>query len=378
MGALRRTDTDAQASDTRTLRHVSALDAVRGLAILLVLAMHAGDLVPAGVLGVDLFFVLSGFLITSLLVREWSTAERISLGSFYGRRAVRLVPALALMVVLVTAVTVLLDPAGARTTVFEAAACLAYIANFVQATHGTFHVPALMPLWSLATEEQFYLVWPPLLLLLLFRKVRPRTIALGLLTLALASVLWRVVLLTEHVRLQRLWFATDTHADPILIGCVAGIAYSFALVRRVRAAWAWLAFLAAGLIVATVPFLSPFGMLVMPFFAGACAIVVLACVLEPDSLLVRALDRASLRFFGRISYALYLWQLPVFYAIGWRAGLPVAIAVAAASTYLVEQPLARWWRGRADRKAVRRAPSRPPRPQPSRQAVPVRARSEPA
>ena len=340
MGALRRTDTEAKARDTRALRHFSALDAVRGLAILLVLAMHA-DLVRGGALGVDLFFVLSGFLITSLLVREWSSAGRASLSSFFRRRAVRLVPALAVMVFVVTGVTVLHSPSGYRTTVLEAAACLAYIANFVQATHGTFHVPSLMPLWSLATEEQFYLVWPPVLLLLLFRKARPRTIMVGLLTLALASVLWRVVLLSEHVRLQRLWFATDSHADPILIGCVAGIAYSFTVVRRVRATWAWLGFLAAGLIVVTVPFLSPIALLVMPFFAAACAIVVLACVLEPDSLLVRVIDRAPLRFFGRISYALYLWQLPVFYAIGWRAGLPVAIVVASASTYLVERPLAR-------------------------------------
>jgi len=378
MSALRRTDTEAQAPGTKTLRHVSALDAVRGLAILLVLAMHAGNIVPAGALGVDLFFVLSGFLITSLLVQEWSAAGSISLGSFYRRRALRLVPALALMVVVVTAVTVLLDPAAYRTTVLEAAACLAYIANFVQATHGTFHVPSLMPLWSLATEEQFYLLWPPVLFLLLVRKVRPRTIALGLLTLALASVLWRVELLSEHVRLQRLWFATDTHADPILIGCVAGIAYSFGLVRRVRKAWAWLAFLAAGLIVVTVPFLSPISLLVMPFFAGACAIVVLACVLEGDSLLVRIIDRAPLRFFGRISYALYLWQLPVFYAIGWRAGLPVAIFVAAASTYLFEQPVARRWRGRTVRRATGPAPAQARRPQHSLRPVPVRASSETA
>jgi peptidoglycan/LPS O-acetylase OafA/YrhL len=340
MGALRRTTADAQPRDAITLRHVSALDAVRGLAILLVVAMHA-DIVRGGALGVDLFFVLSGFLITSLLVRDWRSAERISLHSFYRRRAVRLIPALALMIVVVTGATVLLHPANSRTTVLEAAACLVYIANVVQAAHGTFHVPSLMPLWSLATEEQFYLIWPPVLFLMVARKVRPRTIALGLLTLALASMLWRVVLLSEHVRLQRLWFATDTHADPILIGCMAGIAYSFALVRRVQAAWAWLAFLTAALIVAIVPFLSPIALIAMPFFAGACAIVILACVLESDSLLVRAIDRRLLRFFGRISYALYLWQLPIFYMIGWRTGLPVAIAVASASTYLVERPLAR-------------------------------------
>jgi peptidoglycan/LPS O-acetylase OafA/YrhL len=335
--------TEDQSAPSRALGHVPALNAVRGLAIVLVLSMHSGNLVPGGAMGVDLFFVLSGFLITCLLVAEWGSRGKISLRGFYRRRALRLVPALAFMLLVATALTAVFDPADFRDTLIAAAAGITYIANVIQAAHGTFEVAWLMPLWSLANEEQFYLVWPPVLILLLVLRVRPRTIALSLTAAALASVLWRFVLLSEHASLQRLWFGSDTHADPILLGCVAGIAYSFGLVRRMP--WAWVAFVGGALIVTLVPFLSPLSLLFMPLFAAACAVVVLACVLEPGSLLVRALDQAPLRFLGKISYALYLWQLPIYWVVGWERGLPLAIGVAALSTYLVEKPLARRFRG---------------------------------
>jgi peptidoglycan/LPS O-acetylase OafA/YrhL len=357
--------TEDHSGHVRPLGRVPALDAVRGLAIVLVLSMHSGNVVPGGAMGVDLFFVLSGFLITSLLVAEWSSRGRISLRAFYRRRALRLVPALALMLLVVTALTAVFDPADFRDTLVAAAAGITYIANVVQAAHGTFEVPWLMPLWSLANEEQFYLVWPPVLIVLLALKVRPRTIALALTAAALASVLWRFVLLSEHASLQRLWFGSDTHADPILVGCAAGIAYSFGLVRRVR--WAWVAFVGGGVIVALVPFLSPLTLLVLPLFAAACAVVVLACVLEPASLLVRALDQAPLRFFGKISYALYLWQLPIYVAIGWQRGLPVAIVVAALSTFCVE----RMFSGAKTSFAGRRKSSEESVPQPSLVSLPA-------
>jgi peptidoglycan/LPS O-acetylase OafA/YrhL len=124
-----------------SLRRVPALDALRGIAILLVLVHHSGSGLAGGALGVDLFFVLSGFLITSLLVTEWNVAGRISLRSFYRRRASRLLPPLISMLAVVTVLTAIVEPAQFRNALFAAAMGITYLANVVQAAHGTLKSP---------------------------------------------------------------------------------------------------------------------------------------------------------------------------------------------------------------------------------------------
>src|SRR5438445_782010 len=152
----------------RQLRYEPSLDGIRGVAIALVMAGHAGVLRGGG-LGVDLFFALSGFLITSLLLREWANDERIDLRAFYGRRARRLLPALALFL----GALVALGIAGGRGIKMSEHAAIGalYVSNLVQAVAPQ---PGVFShLRSLADEQQFYVLWPLALILLLRRKRSP-------------------------------------------------------------------------------------------------------------------------------------------------------------------------------------------------------------
>src|ERR1700682_626933 len=145
------------------------LDGVRGISILLVLLLHfTPKLMPGGYFGVDIFFVLSGFLITSLLLQEWARKNSISLKDFYIRRALRLGPGLAVYLLLVGAYAcVFLDKGNARGMYLGIVLTLSYISNWVMAFKPDF-LPGLLAItWSLAVEEQFYLVWPLILSLLL-------------------------------------------------------------------------------------------------------------------------------------------------------------------------------------------------------------------
>jgi peptidoglycan/LPS O-acetylase OafA/YrhL len=160
------------------LGHVPALDGIRGLAIALVVSMHAFGFPAGGFIGVDLFFVLSGFLITTLLLEEVEATGRISLRDFYERRVRRLLPALLVLLIVYSVV----EAARGR-SVLPAVAGLFYFSNFSNFLHLTaWRTNALDHLWSLAEEEQFYLVWPPILILL----VRWRRLLAPLLLLVLA------------------------------------------------------------------------------------------------------------------------------------------------------------------------------------------------
>lgn len=323
------------------LGQVPALDGLRGLAIALVLGMHADRIVPGGQLGVDLFFVLSGFLITSLLIGEWSTAGTVSLQAFYRRRVLRLVPAFVAMLTVFLVAIAIFRPEEVRSSLIAAVFGIAYLANVAQAG-GLSHAEGLTPLWSLATEEQFYLLWPPILFVALRRGVSTRSLMIALAGAAFASCVWRVVLMGKGTDLERLWWAPDTHADPILIGCIAGMLFATGRIARVRGGELALV---AGAVIISMGAPEIFGL--MTPFAIACAVVILVVALEPGWWFARMLALRPLRYLGRISYALYLWHLPIFVALGWKAGMPVAILAAAASYHFVESPfLRRRHRGR--------------------------------
>jgi peptidoglycan/LPS O-acetylase OafA/YrhL len=171
----------------RSARYEPALDGVRGVAILCVILHHA-RLLPGGFLGVDAFFVLSGFLITSLLLQEWRTHRTISLRLFYERRALRLLPALAALLAPALLVLVLMATAGGagadelRPLAQGIGFGAFYLANFARATG--LGLGALAHLWSLAAEEQFYLVWPIVLLVCLRRGASPARVCVVLAALA--------------------------------------------------------------------------------------------------------------------------------------------------------------------------------------------------
>jgi peptidoglycan/LPS O-acetylase OafA/YrhL len=337
----------------RNLGHRACLDGVRGLAILAVVAAHTERFrTPAAFVAVMLFFVLSGFLITCLLLEERERRGTFSLRRFYLRRVLRLLPALAVMLFVMVVYHWLSSPRPvARAVSVDALVAFFYSSNWALA-YG-FHQPNLFGhAWSLSIEEQFYLIWPPLLLLLLrftrFPKSTLNWVVLGVALVAIARVLLVV------------FYGTDMRADCLLLGCAGGLAFNSGMLEAVAqrslprfllkaAAYGSLAGLV--LLGACSPFSWQFDVcvvyLLIPIFG---TFLLLELVFESNGLLARVFEMRWLSYIGQISYGIYMWHYPIFSEVQtrhWpaRKELPVeffltTVAVLA-SYYLLERPLLR-------------------------------------
>lgn len=298
-----------------TFGHLPALDGLRGVAVLLVLLSHAKlfGLPGAGQVGVTLFFVLSGFLITSLLIDERAMSGRIHLLAFYRRRALRLLPAL----VAVLAVAAIFEG-------WKILAPLAYVANW--AIIVGIDLGLVSHTWSLSVEEHFYALWPIAFILLPSRRMAVLVLA--------ATWLVSVVIRLNAAELHAMW-GTDARADALVIGCL--LAFWFAW-RAPRVAWPLA--IGAGLALAAVStrgereFLTTIGLSIAAIGGG---VLVAWAAGRPSPLLTWA----PLRWMGRVSYGLYLWH-PLVYAlpIGPFA-IPAALVVAGASYRWIEAPFLR-------------------------------------
>jgi peptidoglycan/LPS O-acetylase OafA/YrhL len=196
------------------------------------------NLVMGGFLGVDAFFVLSGFLITNLLLEEWATQGRVDLRRFYSRRVRRLIPALAvalagyLVLSLIMVFPLRLTSGHALSDEARAAfAGLAYVSNITTA-FGSLGPEGLRHLWSLAAEEQFYVLWPPLLLGALWLRRSRRFLIAGLALAVVAVWLHRLDLTLAGAPHRRLYFAPDTTFDPIVLGCLLAVLYQSGHLER--------------------------------------------------------------------------------------------------------------------------------------------------
>ena len=370
-------------------RYMPGLDGLRAVAVLAVIAFHEQlGWAPGGLLGVGVFFTLSGYLITDLLLGQWAARGRVALADFWARRARRLLPALFVMVAVITAWVTLFDRARLPTLRGADAAAATYSSNWYLIIQGQSYFARFAPpqpldhLWSLAVEEQFYLVWPWLLLagLLLVRKIRrgrPGGVAwLALPTMALAAGSAWAMLALYHPGLDptRVYEGTDTRAAGLLIGAALAMTWPSRRPAPGRAARAVLdvgGFAGLAVIALMIwrtgqysPFLYRGGLVLLSFASAA----VIAAVAVPSALTGRVLGCPPLRWLGVRSYGIYLWHYPVIVLTtpanstenlvraAWQAA--VTIVVAALSWRYIEEPirrgaLARLW------KQVRATTARP-------------------
>jgi peptidoglycan/LPS O-acetylase OafA/YrhL len=342
------------AEPTFRLGYRPALDGLRGVAILAVLAYHlAPRAFAGGFLGVDIFFVLSGFLITTLLAQEKQRDGEIAFKPFYVRRALRLLPAL---VVLLNVYFVVMMSRGAslKFTAAMIASVLFYSANWVMGYFGFEIMGPLVHTWSLALEEQFYLCWPFLLAKLMRLKLSPQRMIHLLMAGFVAAALYRAAPLLTGLPAGRAFQMFDLRADGLLIGSALGLALSFNLFRPSRLLKRWLrvvAPIAAALLVcaciAAIAGKSYMSLGGYSIVVSLVALIILAVCVTPGGALAMALQWRPLVWVGRLSYSLYLWHVPV---ISWldiptlsrpaMLGIQILASFIAAtlSFYAVERP----------------------------------------
>jgi peptidoglycan/LPS O-acetylase OafA/YrhL len=370
-----------------------ALDGLRTVAVAGVFLFHAATaLMPGGSIGVDVFFTLSGFVITLLIMKEYLAAGRLRLGVFYAKRLARLWPALLALCGVIVVVGVAFPAskwAGQEGFVLPAAGYVMNLARFGM-FGDSIAGETLGPTWTLAVEEQFYLVWPVLLLMLLrYWKVRTVTWITG--GLAAAFLLERFVLVLFGAPLNRLYNGPDMRADELLIGCALALAFTAVtpgsrLHATLRAAARWAGPVAGFILLAALFLLkepdTP-GLWFSAFWTAGptvlsllAAVLIGSLVLQPAGFPARVLSHPWLAGPGRdLSYAFYLWHLPVYLLLMtlvpslWLL-VPLAAAgtalLAYASHRLVETPVRRWANTRLEPAVVRSAPEAARKPAPDR------------
>ena len=372
------------------LSYMPGLDGIRGVGMLNIMGVHAGVwLTGGGFFTLDSFFALSGFLISSLLIAEWQRRRTIRLATFWARRARRLLPALFVMLLGVSFIFGVLVPLGTYPSLRgDALASLFYFANwhFIANSSNYFDQTALtsplIHMWSLALEEQFYLVWP-LVVLGVLKFFRSLWVLLSVCVVgALASAL-EMALLFKPGNTTRLYFGTDTHAQSVLVGATLAVGLALWSERRKRrdraqqpdgstdamvatgydwgartatGRWLLTAVGALGIVVSAVlytsvnpgeAFVYRGGFLLAALAASAVLLSVCCAQQSPVS---RILSFAPFTFIGRISYGMYLWHFPLFIYINHaRTGLSgwalfgvrfvPTLLIAMASFTLIERPI---------------------------------------
>ncbi len=339
------------------LQHVPALDGLRGLAVAAVVAFHVGVL-KGGWLGVDLFFVLSGYLISRLLFVEYTVKGRIDLRRFWGRRARRLLPALLCVIVAVAIAERvrgrLLGPAGGR---WDIVGALTYTSNWLRLRGGAgywsrFGPPSLLEhFWSLAIEEQFYVVWP--LAMLGIVRLRRGVSTLVLLAFTIVTGGWSLLLFHRTLDASRVYMGTDSRAVALLAGA------TIASLAEWRRSWlrAFRALAPVGLVGLLVAMARMQGTRLVTYRGGllACTLattVLIAGVATVRSPFARHLSTQPLRWLGSRSYGIYLWHWPILVGFGVAGhahkpplrivvGVLVSLAVAELSYRVVEMPIRR-------------------------------------
>ena len=359
-------------------RYIPALDGLRALAVIAVVIYHMNaTALQSGLLGVTIFFVLSGYLITGLLIREWSTTKKINLPQFWLRRVRRLFPAIVFVLLGTIVLTGVFAPDMLTKLRNDIVAALLFFTNWWYIFQDVSYFEAMgapspvTHFWSLAIEEQFYLIWPPLLLLLFSKRVKKRHIQLGLLAAAIASAAAMAILYSPQADPSRVYYGTDTRAFSLLIGAFLAFELPPARVnghgrqgftaRDRKIALGVGSAALAGILVMMVavngysPFLYYGGIALLSLLTGAL-IITLA---DGRSPLARFFALRPLVWIGKLSYSIYLWHYPLLLLMNprnftgempWFAYVGQALVILAASAisyYVVETPLRKGAIGKA-------------------------------
>jgi len=343
------------------VRYVPAFDGLRGIAVLSVMIFHAGNsvrpLLRGGYIGVDIFFVLSGFLITSILISEFNSTDTLNILRFYAKRARRLMPAFLFMLLLyVIGSLVFLSEKEIKSNLVDVLIAITYTTNWTRALGG--YSPSMLGhTWSLAIEEQFYLIWPiTLLCILRYKMSRGRTVAL---ILFIAFLFWaiRVVLTVVGATPDRLYNGLDTRGDALMLGSALG-----ASLTSLKTDWQSSRFKYARLGLNAMSAIAIFLLVIVATYADwqkpemfsiwmlfieiAAAIIIAHIFIMEKGIIERVLSMSILVWIGSISYGLYLWHYIIYQTMNVMGfpqsylaivGIPLSFVAATMSFYCIER-----------------------------------------
>ncbi|MGX7059160.1 acyltransferase family protein [Vagococcus humatus] len=353
-------------------RYIGGLDGLRAIAILLVLAYHFHlPFVRGGFIGVDIFFVLSGYLITSHLLIEWNTTKTFDLKKFWLKRIRRLIPAVFFMIIVTLCVSFLVFPESVWRNLKDGVAAFFYVSNwwyiFEKVPYfDLYSVPTpLKHLWSLAIEEQFYIFWP-LILLGALKLLKKRQHVLKLIVGGIMTSAILMAVLYEPTSIDRVYYGTDTRAFALLIGCGLAFVWPYYLftekiepkARRVLDGIGVVALVSLLMLANRLNEYQAF-LYYGGFFLVACLTAILLAVLvHPSTWLGKLLALPPFTWLGKRSYSIYLWHYPVvtlftpvksigtFHPWLMAGQLGMILLLSTFSFYFVEEPIRRFgWQG---------------------------------
>ncbi|MDP4196921.1 MAG: acyltransferase [Bacteroidota bacterium] len=338
-----------------SISYIPELDGIRALAILLVMIYHTGiPIFKGGFIAVDIFFVLSGFLISSILIKEYDTKDKINLQYFYIKRILRLAPSLLILLTTIFIISYFRLFNQTEDNYRSILLTLFYSSNWVRAFN-QFYMGILSHTWSLAIEEQFYILWPVVLIPLLKIRSRKKVVIL-LCILALSSWLLRIFLIFRGAPVERLYNGLDTRADALLTGCILAVIQSSEILKnsinRGRICVRMIAVGALFCYFAVLFSISWRNLNNYYWLASVIQILTAFLILHSNSSesspIKKILAFRPIVWIGSISYGLYLWHDPIYeimrtckfsqYSIA-TIGSLITFLIASLSYYLVEKPV---------------------------------------